>query len=164
MDNPSSKSIYVFLFFFIQRYNKSLHTKIHYYVVYYTYTYTNIKHKYKYRRTLLFQVRTVLLPSDFGSSTRGERHSSYYANHTIWPYYADTQRILWCIRSLSVVIQKNPTTSSTGQIQLSTDSFSKSSNSQDHLFRAWHHSHSSHISCLGVYDDTGDCLILFVRV
>ena len=28
--------------------------------------------------------------------------------------------------------------------------FSKSSNSQDDLFRAWRHLHSSHISCLGV--------------
>ena len=27
------------------------------------------------------QVRTVLLTSDIGSSTRGERHKSYYANH-----------------------------------------------------------------------------------
>ena len=27
------------------------------------------------------QVRTHLLVSDFGSSTRGERHNSYYANH-----------------------------------------------------------------------------------
>ena len=26
------------------------------------------------------QVRTILLVSDFGSSTRGERHNSYYAN------------------------------------------------------------------------------------
>ena len=31
----------------------------------------------------------------------------------------------------------------------STDSFSKYSNSQDHLFRAWCHPHSSPISCLG---------------
>ena len=27
------------------------------------------------------QVQTVLLVSDFSSSTRGERHDSYYANH-----------------------------------------------------------------------------------
>ena len=32
------------------------------------------------------QVRTVLLTSDFGSSTRGDRHNSYYADHTIWPH------------------------------------------------------------------------------
>ena len=32
--------------------------------------------------------------------------------------------------------------------QLPTDSFSKSSNSQDHHFRAWRHSHSSIISYL----------------
>ena len=33
--------------------------------------------------------------------------------------------------------------------QLPTDSFWKSSNSQDHRFRAWRHSHSTHISYLG---------------
>ena len=31
--------------------------------------------------TQLFHVGTVLLTSDFGSSTRGERHNSYNANH-----------------------------------------------------------------------------------
>ena len=35
----------------------------------------------KNRWTLLFLVRTVLLTSDFGSSTRRERHNSYYANN-----------------------------------------------------------------------------------
>ena len=44
---------------------------------------------------------------------------------------------------------KNPTTSSVAQIQLSIDSFSKSSNSQDLLSRAWRHPHSSPISFLG---------------
>ena len=32
------------------------------------------------------QVRTVLLTSEFCSSTRGERHNSYYADLTIWPH------------------------------------------------------------------------------
>ena len=50
------------------------------------------------------------------------------------------------------------------QCQLSTDSFTKSSNSQDHLFRAWRHPHSSLISCLGGYYDNGDCHILCTRV
>ena len=36
---------------------------------------------------------------------------------------------------------------------ISTDVISKSSNSHDHLFRAWRHPHSSPISCLGVYYD-----------
>ena len=40
---------------------------------------------------------------------------------------------------------KNPTTSFNGKNQ--TDIFSKSSNSQDHLFRAWRHPHSCPISC-----------------
>ena len=45
---------------------------------------------------------------------------------------------------------KNPTTSFKGP---NPTHFSKSSNSQDHLFRAWRHPHSSLISCLGVYYD-----------
>ena len=104
--------------------------------------------QYKYRRTLLFQVRTVLLTSDFSSSTRGERHSSDYANHL--------QHVAHLVMfKISVGRDpKHPTTSSTAQIQilpqwqrtqlsatmaqsqLSTDSFSKFSNSQDHLFSA----------------------------
>ena len=62
---------------------------------------------------------------------------------------------------------KNPTTSFNGQNPtlngripnsrlngiISTDVFSKSSNSQDHLFRARRHPHSSPIFCLGVYYD-----------
>ena len=47
-----------------------------------------------------------LLVSDFGSSTRGERHNSFYSN----PNYADARRIMWCVRSLSVEICKTPTT------------------------------------------------------
>ena len=54
--------------------------------------------------------------------------------------------------------------SSMVQSQLSTDSFSKSSNSQNHLFLAWRHPHSSPISCLGVYYDIGYCHILCARV
>ena len=49
-----------------------------------------------------------LLTSGFGSSTRGERHNSYYAGHSIWPHNA--LRILRCLRSLPVEIWKTPTT------------------------------------------------------
>ena len=35
--------------------------------------------------TLLFRYKR-LLTSDFGSSIRGERHNSYYADCTIWPH------------------------------------------------------------------------------
>ena len=45
----------------------------------------------------------------------------------------------------------------------STDSLSKSLNSQDYLFWAWCHPHSSPISCLGVCYDNGDCHILCTR-
>ena len=39
------------------------------------------------------------------------------------------------------------------QNQLPTTSFSKSSNSQDHRFRAWRHSHSSSFPIWGYYDN-----------
>ena len=40
----------------------------------------------KYTGDSIVQVRKVLLTSDFGSSIRGERHNSYYADHTIRPH------------------------------------------------------------------------------
>ena len=49
------------------------------------------------------------------------------------------------------------------KIQLSADSFSKSSNSQDHLFRPWHHPHSSPIFCLGGFIMTMVIVISFAR-
>ena len=72
---------------------------------------------------------------------------------------------------------KNPTTFFNGQnstlnsripnsrlnAPISTNSFSKSSNSQDHLFRARRHPHSGPNSCPGVYYDNGDCHILCAR-
>ena len=84
-----------------------------------------------------------LLASDFGSSTRGEIHNSYDTNYSQRAAYLAMFKISVCRDP------KNPTTSSTAQIQLSTDSFPKSSNSQDHLFRAWRHPHSSPIFCQG---------------
>ena len=44
---------------------------------------------YKCRRTPLFRYERFinsLLTPDLGSRTRGERHNSYYADHTIWPH------------------------------------------------------------------------------
>ena len=62
--------------------------------------------------------RTVLLTSDFGSSTRGERHSSYYADHTIWPPTRVAHLAMFWI---SVGRDpKIPTTSFNSQSQLST--------------------------------------------
>ena len=53
-----------------------------------TFLYTTSIHMqtthYKYTGDSVVHVRTHLLTSDFGSSTRGD--SSYYANHTIWPH------------------------------------------------------------------------------
>ena len=62
----------------------------------------------KYRR---IQVRTVLLTSGFGSSTRGERHNSYYADHTIWPHQRAAHLVMFKI--FVSRDPKNPITSST---------------------------------------------------
>ena len=87
-----------------------------------------------------------------------------------WPYYANptpnVRHISWGLRSLSIEIKKQnnyifkgPISTSTQwkrtqfsaymiQYQHSTASFSKSSNSRDHLFWSWRHPHSRPISCL----------------
>ena len=69
------------------------------------------------------------------SDTRRERHNSYNANYP--------QRAVHLVMFKISVDRdpKNPTTSSTVKIQLPTDSFSKSSNFQDYLLRAWLHPH-----------------------
>ena len=62
----------------------------------------------KHRRTLSFQVRTVLLTSWLRPiATREEGHNSYNADTT------NTRRILWCPRSLSVEIRKTQLHAST---------------------------------------------------
>ena len=98
-------------------------------------------------------------------ATRGERHNSYYADPT-----PNVRHISWCLRSLSVEICKtwpHPSTAEDPTLclhgSITTDSFSKYSNSQDHLFWAWRHQNVSPISCLGVYCDNGDCHILCAR-
>ena len=40
----------------------------------------------KYTPDSVVQIRTVLLTSDFVSSTRGKRLNSYNPDHTIWPH------------------------------------------------------------------------------
>ena len=141
------------------------------------------QHRYKCRHKYKTQVDSVvsdtngLLISNFSWWLHEEKDTILQS--LCWLYNADptnVRRILWCLRSLSAEIRKLDL--STVKIQLSpqwqkinslppwsnlnfsTDSFSKSSNSQDHLFQAWRHPHSSSISCLGVYYDHGDCHIL----
>ena len=60
----------------------------------------------KYRRTLLLHVRTVLLISDFSSSTRGERQFlKVFRNHTMLttPPTFGTSRGVWDLNSSSLV-------------------------------------------------------------
>ena len=76
----------------------------------------------------------------------------------------NASHILWCVRSLSVEIRKkNQLHLQRPNLNFSTDSFSKSSNSQDHLFRAWRHPHSSPIYCLGINYDSDGFHILCAR-
>ena len=61
---------------------------------------TVIQYIYKHRQIQMqadsvVQVRTVLLTSDFGSSTRGEWHNLYYADHTIWPHQLATHLVMF---------------------------------------------------------------------
>ena len=106
--------------------------------------------------------------------TRGERHNSYYADpHSQHAAYLmvfkisvsrDLQNLTTCLKCRrpkkpnchhnSRKLNCLPPWSNLNWL------FSKSSNSQDHLFQAWCHPHSSPISCLGVYYDNGDCHIL----
>ena len=80
-----------------------------------------------------------------------------------WPH-PNTRLISCCLRSQFISAsrdQKNSTATFNGRSQLSV--FSKSSYSQEHLFWAWRHPHSSPISCRGFIMSNGDCHILCVR-
>ena len=153
---------------------KTQHLKIS--IVYFTYTYSyTVKYECKYRRTLSFQVRTVLLTSNFGSSTLGERHNSYHANHS-------KRAAHLVLFKISVgKDSKNPTTSSTAQIQLYASTagtqLSVSMVQSQHLnwlfFKILKFSGPSlpgmtssifqpHFLS-GVYYDNGDCHILIAR-
>ena len=99
-------------------------------------------------------------------ATRGERHNSQKSLLTIlcWPCYADhPQREAHLVMfKISIHLRRSRpeklncrrndrklnSLPQWSNLNFSTDSFSKSSNSQDHLFWAWHHLHSSLISCL----------------
>ena len=136
-----------------------------------------------HRWTLSFQIRTGLLISGLRCMvTRRERHNSLKPMLTIlhWPY-PNARRILWCLRSQFISAGRDPKNSTTclndrkpnyifqrSNTQLpsqrSTDVFSKSSNSLDHLFWAWRHQQASPFPVRGwvVIRTNGDCHILCV--
>ena len=100
------------------------------------------KHKYKTQAySVVLDTNGLLISWLRSMSTGGERHNSYCANPI-----AKVENSTLCLHG-----------------PISTDPFSKSSNSQDHLFLAWRHPHSNPISCLGVYYNNGDCHILCAR-
>ena len=90
-------------------------------------------------------------------ATQGERHNSQKSLPTtpLW-LHPHAQRTPWCSRSLSLEIRKTQLHPSTVKINSQWPNtqpspqqynlnrlFSKSSNSQDYLFRTWRHPHSS---------------------
>ena len=132
--------------------------------------------RFRYERFINF------LTSVHGDTRGGTQFLKAYAKHTMW-FPLNVRCILWSLRSMSVDIKKKKKQTQTTCLYgrelncrlnsrnltvclhgpISTDSFLKSSNSQDHLFRAWRHPDFSHIFCLGVYYDNGDCYILCAR-
>ena len=123
------------------------------------------KHMYTYRRTLSFQVWTRLLTLVHGDTRRETQFLKVYANHTmLTPLHCVVHLVVFKIsisRDLKIptssfngqnptLLVEYPTLASMVQSQLT---FSKSTYSQDHLFRAWHHPHSNPISCLVAYYD-----------
>ena len=102
------------------------------------------------------------MTSVHGDTRRETRFLKVFANYTMLTPPQHAAHLL--MSKISVGRDpKNPTTSFNGQNPtlngripnsringpISTDSFSKTSNSQDHLFRAWCHPPSTPISCLG---------------
>ena len=67
------------------------------------------------------QVRTHLLTANFGSSAQGERHNSYYADHTIWPHQRAAYLAIFKI-SVSRDPKKKPNYIFNGPISTSTQS------------------------------------------
>ena len=125
----------------------------------------NTKHRQIQADSVVSSMNTSINPWPRTMATRGERHNSYYAEPT-----PNARSILRCPRYPFISAGRDPENSTAAATvenstlclngrnstlcfhgPISTDSFSKSSNSQDHLFRAWHHPHSSPISCLRLY-------------
>ena len=104
--------------------------------------------KYKFRWTLLFQDTNGLLISDIGRWRHKERDS-------IFTMLTPPQRAVNLV-TFKISVSRDamcPTTPFHGQNPTFVSIFSKFSNSQDNLFWAWRHPHSSSISCLVVYYD-----------
>ena len=59
--------------------------------------YNHINHNCKTQARLCCSGTNGLLISDFSSSTRGERHNSYYADHTIWPHQRAAHLVIFKI-------------------------------------------------------------------
>ena len=105
---------------------------------------------------LWYQQVYSFLASVHGHTRRETQFLKVYANH-IMLIHPNVWCILWCLRSQFISASRDPKNgrNSTAVFNglISTIVLSKSSHSQDHLFWAWCHLHSSPISCLAVYYD-----------
>ena len=142
-------------------------------------SHNDINNNSTYTNTNTIQANSVisdmngLFISDFGSWRHKERDTILTMLTILSDSTPNVWHILWCLRSQFISAGQDPknlTAAATVETStlcmnglISTDSSSKSSNSQDHLSWAWCHPHSSPISCLSVYYDNGDCHILCVR-
>ena len=111
-----------------------------------TNTYTNTGGLCRFGCEQVYSFLALLL-----SKTRRERQFlKAYAKHTMLTPPPNARRIFWCLWYLPVEIWKTQSYPSTAE---NSSTLSISSNSQDHLFWAWYHPHSSPVSCLKVYYD-----------
>ena len=124
--------------------------------------------QYKYRRLCCSSTNGLLI-SDFGSSTRGERHSSYLLTQSQRTAHLVVFKISVCrdpkILPATATVE-NSTLCSNGRNSIVCPHgpiSSLNSNYLGHLFRAWRHPHYCPISSLGVHNDNGDCHILCAR-
>ena len=112
-----------------------------------TYTNTGRLFRFGYEQVYWF------LASVHGDTRRETQFLKAYANHTmLTPTQRAAHHLMFEI-SIHLCPSRSEKLNHTFNSRISTTVFSKSSNSEDHLFWAWRHPHSSPISCLGVYYD-----------
>ena len=95
-----------------------------------------------------------LLASIHGDTRRETQFLKVFANHTmLTPPQCMADLVMFKIWKTQLHLSTVKMQLLDSMVQSQSMSFSKSSNSQEHLFWAWHHPHSSAISCLRVYYD-----------
>ena len=132
------------------------------------YSHSDINHNSNTNRGGLFRFGYErvysFLASVYGDTRRETQFLKANANHTMLTipqrvvHFVIFKILILLCRSRSEKLNLHASTA-----EISTTVFSKSSNSQDHLFWAWHHPLSSLISCLGFIMTDDDCRIISAR-